>query len=227
MVSTLHSPAGLPIDHQQESIVRKPSIALKALAFAALLGAGAAARADITVYTSQADFLAAVSAPGYDSFDDLSIAPYDPTLARSAGAYSYQAYSPAGLWGAGGAGGDYWLSNEDGLAPIVFSNFSGGVSAFGGNFFTSDITGQYEVGNLVLTADDGTTLSYALNGTTTSTFLGFVADTALVSVALETDGGLYWPTANDVVLAVPEPSTYGMLLAGVGLLAVAARRRRG
>lgn len=207
--------------------MRKPSIALKALAFAALLGAGAAARADITVYTSQADFLAAVSAPGYDSFDDLSVAPYDPTLARTAGAYSYQAYSPAGLWGAGGTGGDYWLSNEDGLAPIVFSNFSGGVSAFGGNFFTSDITGQYEVGNLVLTADDGTTLSYALNGTTTSTFLGFVSDTALVSVALETDGGLYWPTANDVVLAVPEPSTYGMLLAGVGLLAVAARRRRG
>jgi hypothetical protein len=44
---------------------------------------------------------------------------------------------------------------------------------------------------------------------------------------LGTDGGAYWPTANNVVLAVPEPSTYGMMLAGITLLGVAARRRRG
>lgn len=192
---------------------------------AALLCAGTGAQAAITVYTSQADFLSAVSSPGYDTFDDLSVVPYGSTLARTAGSYGYQAYSPDGLWGAGGAG-DYWLSNENAYTPIVFQNFSGGVSAFGGNFFTSNISGQYVIGNLVLTADDGTTLNYALNGTTTSTFLGFVSDTALTSVTVAGDGGLYWPTANNVVLAVPEPATYGMLLAGIGLLGVAARRRR-
>jgi hypothetical protein len=193
---------------------------------AALLCAGASAHAAITVYTSQAAFLSAVSAPGVDTFDDLSVVPYAPTLARSAGAYGYQASSVDGLWGAGGTGGDYWLSNQNGLTPIVFQNFSGGVSAFGGNFFTSNIEGQYAIGNLVLTANDGTTLNYALNGTTTSTFLGFVSDGALTSVSVATDGGIYWPTANNLVLAVPEPATYGMLLAGIGLLGVAARRRR-
>lgn len=193
---------------------------------AALLCAGTGAQAAITVYTSQAAFLSAVSAPGYDTYDDLTVDPYGTTLDRTAGTYGYQAYSPDGLWGAGGTGGDYWLSNENAYTPIMFQNFTGGVSAFGGNFFSSNISGQYVLGNLVLTANDGTTLSYALNGTTTSTFLGFVSDTALTSVTVATDGGLYWATANDVVLAVPEPATYGMLLAGIGLLGVAARRRR-
>lgn len=193
---------------------------------AALLCAGSGAQAAITVYTSQAAFLSAVSAPGYDTFDDLRVVPYATTLDRTAGTYGYQAYSPDGLWGAGGTGGDYWLSNENAYTPIVFQNFTGGVNAFGGNFFTSNISGQYVIGNLVLAAADGSTLDYALNGTTTSTFLGFVSDTALTSVTVAGDGGLYWPTANNVVLAVPEPATYGMLLAGVGLLGVAARRRR-
>jgi hypothetical protein len=218
--------SGLPHSTLKEIIVLHSSTLLKPLALAVLLCAASAAQADITVYTSQADFLGAIAAPGYDSYDDLSVMPYAPTLDRNAGGYGYQASSAAGLWGAGGAGGDYWLSNENGTQPIVFSNFTGGVSAFGGNFFTSNVAGQYVIGNLLLTASDGTTLSYALNGTTPTTFLGFVSDTALSSVTLATDGGNYWPTANNVVLAVPEPATYGMLLAGIGLLGAAARRRR-
>lgn len=200
---------------------------LKPLYLAALLlCAGTSAQAAITVYTSQAAFLSAVANPGYDTFDDLSVVPYDPTLARTAGSYGYSVFSTDGLYGAGGSGGDYWLSNNNGLDPLVFQNFSSGVNAFGGNFFTSDVAGQYTLGNLVLTANDGSVLNYALNGTTTSSFIGFVSDSALTSVAIATDGGLYWPTANNVVLAVPEPATYGMLLAGIGLLGMAARRRR-
>lgn len=199
----------------------------KIFSAAALLCAAAAAQADITVYTSQADFLAAVSAPGVDTFDDLTVDPYGDTLLRSAGIYSYNAFSAGGLWGAGGAG-DHWLSTNVGSDPIVFSGFSGGVSAFGGNFFASDITGQYALGNLYLTATDGSVLSYNLDGATTTTFLGFVSSTPLSSVTLGTDGGVgYWPTANNVVLAVPEPSTYAMLLAGLGFVGVMSRRRRG
>ncbi|WP_229217434.1 PEP-CTERM sorting domain-containing protein [Massilia forsythiae] len=199
---------------------------LKPLCLAALLCAAASSQAAITVYTSQADFLAAVSAPGVDSFDDLTVDPYGDTLDRTAGSYTYQAYSPGGLWGAGAAG-NYWLSNNTQTDPIVFSNFSGGASAFGGNFFTSDLAGQYAPGgNVVLTATDGTSLTYSLNGTTQSSFLGFVSDAALSSVSLSTDGGVYWATANDVVLAVPEPATYGMLLAGLGFVGLMGRRRR-
>jgi len=198
----------------------------KLSAAALLLCAAAAAQADITVYTSQADFLAAVSAPGVDNFDDLTVTSYGQLLNRTAGAYTYSAYSDNGLYGAGGAGGDYWLSNNRRTDPIVFTNFSAEVSAFGGNFFASDVNGQYTLGNLILSAVDGTVLSYNLDGATTSDFLGFVSDVPLTGVVLQTDGGAYWPTANNVVLAVPEPATYGMLLAGLGFVGLMSRRRR-
>jgi hypothetical protein len=200
---------------------------LKPLCAAALLCAAAAAQADITVYTSYADFLAAVQAPGVDTYDDLTIDPYGETLHRSAGAFTYDVYSSTGLWGAGGAGGDYWLSNNRRTNPIVYSNFGSGVTAFGGNFFASDVTGQYTTGNLLLTAIDGSALSYSLAGATPTDFLGFVSTAPLLAVSLGTDGGAYWPTANNLVLAaVPEPATYGMLLAGLGLVGVMSRRRR-
>jgi hypothetical protein len=202
---------------------------LKPLFLAALLCAAASSQAAITVYTSQAAFLSATSNQGTDSYDDLTVDLYDETLHRTAGSYTYDAYASGGLYGAG-APGDYWLSTNLRGSPIVFGNFSAGVNAFGGNFFGSDITGAFfPGGNLVLTADDGSTLNYALNGTTTATFLGFVSDSALSSVSLTNDGGLNWPTANNVVLAaaVPEPATYGMLLAGLGFVgAMAGRRRR-
>jgi len=200
---------------------------LKPLCAAALLCGAAAAQADITVYTSQADFLAAVQAPGVDTYDDLTVTLYGETLARNAGAYTYNAYAATGLYGAGGTGGDFWLSNNTPIAPIVFSNFSGGVSAFGGNFFASDVFGQYTTGNLILTAIDGSALSYGLAGAATTDFLGFVSTVPLAAVTIATDGGVgVWPTANNVVLAVPEPATYGMLLAGLGFVGLMSRRRR-
>jgi hypothetical protein len=198
----------------------------KLSAAVALLFAAAAAQADITVYTSQADFLAAVSAPGVDTFDDLTLDPYGDLLHRTAGAYSYDAYSATGLYGAGGTGGDYWLSNNQRLNPIVFSNFSSGVRAFGGNFFASDIFGQYTLGDVVLTAIDGSALTYSLSDAGTTDFLGFVSTAPLAGVTLNSSG-VYWPTANNVVLAVPEPATYGMLLAGLGFVGLMSRRRRG
>ena len=198
---------------------------LKPLVLAALLCAAAGSQAAITVYTNQADFLAAVSAPGYDNYDDLVVDLYDSPLARTAGVYGYEAASPSGLYGAG-TGTDHWLSTNAPLDPIVFQNFTGGVSAFGGYFFASDIAGGYvPSGNLVLTADDGSTLTYTLTGATQNSFLGFVSDATLDTVTLATDGGAYWPTANDVVLAVPEPATYGMLLAGLGFVGAVTRRR--
>ena len=208
--------------------MRIPSLfSLKPLCLAALLCAAAGAQAAITVYTSESAFLAAVSAPGTDTFDDLTVAPYGDTVYRTAGAYNYQAYSATGIWGAGGPT-DFWLSNNTRYNPIVFSQFSSGVSAFGGNFFASDIAGQFVPdGTMVLTAVDGGTLTYDLTGATTGSFVGFVSTAPLSSVTLGTDGGEYWPTANNVVLAVPEPATYGMMLAGMTLLGVAARRRRG
>jgi hypothetical protein len=199
---------------------------LKPLCFAALLAASAAANATITVYTSQSDFLAAVRNPGTDSYDDLAVGPLPVSLTRSAGPYSYMASAPNGLWGAGNAP-DVWLSTSAQADTITFSNFSGGVSAFGGFFFATDLSGQFQPnGSMVLTDTDGFSLSYTLNNATENSFLGFVSDAPLATITLASaPGGGYWPTANNVVLAVPEPATYGMFLAGLGFLGLMARRR--
>ena len=212
---------------------RKLSL-LKCLSLAALLCSAAAARADITVYTNQAAFLAATTAQGVDTFDDLEVMSYASPLQRSAGAYTYRASSgPVSdlLFGAG-VPGDHWLSNNVRSDSITFSNFCGCVTAVGGNFFGSDITGAFIPGaNMILTASDGTTTTTAyLNDTTLTSFLGFVSTTPLSSVVL-TSGGLYWVTANNLTLAmaapVPEPASYGMLLAGLCLLGGLAVRRAG
>lgn len=203
------------------------SIKLKSFCLAALLCASATASADIKIYTSQADFLAAVSAPGIDTYNDLSVAPYGPSLDRTAGAYSYTVSSAGGIWGAGSPA-DYWLSDNARTDPIFFTNFSAGVSAFGGFFFASDVNGQFVPGGeLVLGASDGSLVAYTLTNANQNSFLGFVSDSDLTTVVLmNTTDGAYWPTANNLVLAaVPEPATYGMFLAGLGFLGVMARRR--
>ena len=199
----------------------------KSLCLAAASCVAGAAQAGIAVYTNQADFLSAIAAPGTDTFDDLAAGAYGNTVYRTAGAYDYRADSAGGLWGAGGPS-DYWLSNNDRVRPIVFSGFSGGVNAFGGNFFASGVGGDYMPdGTIVLTAADGGTLTYDLTGATTASFVGFLSSAPLSSVSIGAGGVDYWPTANNVVLAVPEPAAYGMLLAGMSLLGVTARRRRG
>jgi hypothetical protein len=202
----------------------------RSLALAALLVFGAtAARADITVYTNESAFLAAVSAPGVDSYDDLRSGFHEGALDRSAGSYRYSVSSDNGLYGAGSAD-DIWISTAYAEERLVFSGFSSGVSAFGGRFFGTDFIGEFIPGtSIMLTATDGTTVTYRLDDATTGSFIGFVSSSGLASVSVDT-GGANWPTANDVTLAmaapVPEPGTWAMLLAGMTLLGGAARPRR-
>ncbi|MDB6001742.1 MAG: hypothetical protein JWP52_3441 [Rhizobacter sp.] len=71
-------------------------------------------------------------------------------------------------------------------------------------------------------------------GATTSSFLGFVSTGGLVSLqltAVQPDADAFnWASANDLVLAqglvtaVPEPETYALMLAGLGVLGLATRR---
>jgi hypothetical protein len=208
-------------------------LSLKTLSLAALLCTAAVAHADITVYTDRASFLAAVGLPGTDTFDDLAVQPYASPLTRTAGAYGYLASAgPATGFFPAGSGTDIWLSPETETDAITFSSFASGVRGFGGNFFGSDVNGAFSPGRtLALAATDGTTTrTVTLENTTTTTFLGFVSSDPLLAVALTaatTAADPYWASANDVTLAVPEPASLGMLVAGLGLVGFAARRRAG
>lgn len=207
-------------------------LSLKSLSLAALLCASAAAQADITVYTTRASFLAAVMDAGTDTFNDLSIDSFDPPLLRMAGIHGYSASSgpSSSLFTAGEAGADVWLSTNNAYDTITFADFSAGVRAVGGNFFGTDIDGAFlPNSNVVLSASDGsTTRTITIEHATTGSFRGFVSSNPLTSVRLNNGGGNYWATANDVTLAaVPEPSSYAMLLGGLLVMGWLMKSRGG
>jgi hypothetical protein len=225
------------------------SFLIKPLAAAALVAISGASQAAITVYTSLAAFNAATSAQGTDTFTGLSITGGTPSpIVRTAGAYGYTAdATPTGTFFGAGTTANPWLSTNTATDAVIFNTFTGGVTAIGGNFFGSSIAGLFLAGDVTLAATDASgTVTQTIVGATTTSFLGFVSTGAMTSLRLcavqtglgrcatpaDAYGGPYlWPTSDNLVLAkavvaIPEPSTYAMLLAGLGAVGFVARRRR-
>jgi hypothetical protein len=207
------------------------------LAVFALGGVQAANAA--TVFTSQAAFDAATSAPGVDTFTGFSITGSTPSpIARSAGAYSYSAAVTTSSFFGAGTTANPWLSTNNAAASIIFSGFAPTISAVGANFFGSDLSGLFAAGNIALSLTDSSGVtSFTLLNATTSSFVGFVSDGVITSLTVSSiqpaSSGALWPTVDNFTLAqgltsaVPEPSTWAMMIlgfAGVGYMTY--RRRR-
>lgn len=218
-------------------------LSLRALAVAAIcVAAGGQAKAALTFYDSQSAYLAAISAAAVESFDDLPWAVIGQSVNAQIGAHSYSAWAVeesgnyTDLYTAGSSS-DQWLSTDRAADYLTFGYFSEQVNGVGGFFFGSDESGAFKPGQTIrvnaLDAD-GAELSILVNNTTPGSFYGFVSTSHLdvfqVS-ALQPNGEFTWVSANDLTLgtiaaAVPEPSSYAMLLAGLGLLAAVGQHKR-
>ncbi len=211
------------------------SFLIKPLAAAALLAVAGASQATITVYTSQAAFLAATTAQGVDTFTGFSITGSTPSpITRSAGPYGYTGSVTTTSFFGAGTTANPWLSTNTATDAMTFNGFTGGVGAVGGNFFGSDISGSFAAGDITLVATDASgSVTQTIVGATTTSFLGFVSTglmTSLVVSAVQPAATFLWPTVDNLTLAqagvVPEPGTYALMFAGLGFLGFMARRRR-
>jgi hypothetical protein len=205
------------------------------LAFACLVIASPAAHADITVFTSQASFLAAVSAPAVDTFTGFSTTTVTSSpITRAVGPYGYSATSATGFFGAGTPANPA-LSTQSDLDAITFFNLTGGANAIGGLFFGSDQQGAFVASAVVLTATDtlGAISTQTFVATPTS-FIGFVSTQAIAMLVFSTSmpGNFVFAAVDNLTLAtgtvaaVPEPGTWTLLLAGLAVLGFCARRSR-
>ena len=141
---------------------------------------------------------------------------YDPAIVvYSATALSSVLAIPAidHGWAAGNTGGEPW-------------------EAFEFRIFGSDSTGALlEEGHItnvwVKGVDDSSALKNADDWTTQWSFTGFY-NYFTVASGDRLVGGFYSPGEGeiDAIAAIPEPETYAMLLAGLGLLGFAAQRKK-
>lgn len=157
-------------------------------------------------------------------------------------------------WTVGGAGvdwiGSYWQP-ADGARSVDLSALAGGSVS---QAVTTVVGGRYKVSFAMAGNPDGTPpvktmnvtingsalapYNFTTNGTTSRAAMGwttytydFVATSTVSNLAFTSiDNTPSGPALDNVSISggnVPEPATWAMLIAGFGLVGVAARRRRG
>lgn len=200
--------------------MRSASHALSAVALALL---ATPVLADTTVYTSSSGFLSQLNAGYYtETFDGLEAVP----AGFSGGDFSYTLATAGGAF----ASGDYIGGSfpDEGLTI----NFTGGnVNAIGGNFFATNIGGDFLGLSVTVSLSDGSVVSF-LPTSQTDSFRGFVSTATITSLTLSVTqpGSLLYPYVNldnltVGVSPVPEPASAALFGLGSALLWASRRRK--
>lgn len=139
--------------------------------------------------------------------------------------YGYDAgygFADNGLWSGFPMAG---TNDTSSTMMLAFSQAVSGVGAFlnyAPRYYGTATIAAYDSSFALI---ESTTLTFLTNGNQNQgEFHGFLENTPSISYFTMTGG--FVGATDFTVVAVPEPETYGMLLAGLGLLGLAARRRK-
>ena len=227
------------------------------LLLATVAAAGIAASANatvtsygsVTMYTTQAEFIAALTAANeivaHDDFDDLAATALGASLTRPAGDMDYSVSSinyhtkALDTLVRTGSGSDYSLTTAAKAKGVTypgdylkFTDFSAGVNAVGINF-TELGSSTNQIGALALDADgDGGGHIFSVPA---NNFVGFISTNGFSQVQLyaylypagiePVVTGLYlgeMPETSDV----PEPASWALMTGGFGIIGGAMRRKK-
>ena len=191
---------------------------LSALTFAVASSAAMAG----PVYTSSAAFLTQVAPGSYtETFTGLDI---DSSPSFSGGGFSYTASAPQDIFFNGS-----FLSTSQIGEDLTITFTSGNVTAFGGNFFATNISDAFQSRSLTLSLSDGTVETFLASALGNS-YRGFTSNVAITSLVISgTTGvslyaGLDNFTVGAAVTPVPEPGTFALM--ALGLVGLRFVRRR-
>ncbi len=219
---------------------KRHSALLLAAACTAACGVGGA-HAAVSVFTTQASFLAAATAVEVDTFDSLfpGSIPSSP-LTRATPTFGYTATTGPNYpyFFNESPGANRWLAAGDLRDTVTFASLTAGAQAIGGNFFDS-VSSNNTVpvvasGRVSLTVRDsfGVETTVTIADALPSTFVGFVSTGTIVSLALTDPDHTHFVSADNlnlgraaVVPVVPEPPPAALFVAGLGLLGAAVRHR--
>ena len=213
------------------------SLLIRPLTAAALFAVCGVSHAAFTVFTTAASFAAATRAPGVDTYAGFSVVDSTPgPINRNAGAYAYTASASLSDFFGAGTIANPSLSTQDNETSITFFNIAGGATAIGGNFYNTDILGNFISGAITIVANDsfGAQSTQTITDATVSSFRGFLSTGTISSLVVTAVqpliGDGIFPTVDNLTIAiaapVPEPETYALMLTGLGVVGFVARRRR-
>lgn len=186
-----------------------------ATAVALVAATAATASAQFTVYNTRAGFEAALGSFYVDNFTGNAISTSGASIGSTTGSF----------------GSNRWNDIAERGTSQTMWTFVGGTIAFGGEW---DLSAGGAAQGLELSvnwlAGGTSTLGTQIPNNYTGEFFGFIANAAMLNVIVTggTQGGFFETHSFDnmTTSTVPEPSTYVLMAAGLGMIGVLSRRRR-
>jgi hypothetical protein len=200
-------------------------------------GMASSANAAITLFTNQAEFEAALTSSYLNDFTGAGELQVNYTASDPGTGFSYQATqsgagpNPENTYQVNNLLQTFFSSHN-----LLFTSTSNNYNAIGGNFFITNVDGNFISQALTVTVTNGidtlTTPSFTPTNATTGSFRGFISTSPITTLTINNATIQRYASADNLrvgstlVAAAPEPGTFALLALGTFAGGIVCRRRK-